>query len=73
MDSFHPLKKAFWDDVGIGLFCCTMLVSALMILGLALSVIWWIITHGAMGVVVVFAIFVILYVFNLVGKAANHF
>ena len=71
MNSFHLLKKEFWDDVGFGLFASIMLAGVLFLGGIVLSILWWIVSHGFKGLLVVVAITSGLYILNLIGKVAQ--
>lgn len=71
MDSFHPLKKAFWDDVGFGILTTVFILGILLLGGLGLSVLWWIVTHGLKGLLLVLVIVAAFYALNLIGKGAQ--
>lgn len=71
MDSFNPLKKAFWDDVGCGILATIFIAGVLFFASIVLCIIWWILTHGLIGLAVLAVIVVVFYALNVIGKTAQ--
>jgi hypothetical protein len=72
MNILNPLKKEFWTHVGIGLFLAIMSLGVLLIISLILSCIWWIVTHGAWGLIITLVIILSIFCLSILGRLANY-